>query len=232
MGQDQQYAYESIKDNIRSSVLLDIEQNGLNKGKMSVLAGLTKLRQICNSCELVPGEDLFCYDSIKTDILLEELKNIIPAHRALVFSQFTSMLDLLERDLGKAGIRYQRLDGSTAITKRQELVNNFQDEESNVQVFLLSLKAGNAGLTLTAADYVFLFDPWWNAAVENQAIDRTHRIGQSSQVFAYRMICKGTVEERIIKLQQKKKKLAEDLVATDEGFLKTLTLDDLKYLLE
>ena len=232
MGQDQQYAYESIKDNIRSSVLLDIEQNGLNKGKMSVLAGLTKLRQICNSCELVPGEDLFCYDSIKTDILLEELKNIIPAHRALVFSQFTSMLDLLERDLGKAGIRYQRLDGSTAITKRQELVNNFQDEESDVQVFLLSLKAGNAGLTLTAADYVFLFDPWWNAAVENQAIDRTHRIGQSSQVFAYRMICKGTVEERIIKLQQKKKKLAEDLVTTDEGFLKTLTLEDLKYLLE
>jgi len=181
---------------------------------------------------LVPGEDLFCYDSIKTDILLEELKNIIPAHRALVFSQFTSMLDLLERDLGKAGIRYQRLDGSTAITKRQELVNNFQDEESDVQVFLLSLKAGNAGLTLTAADYVFLFDPWWNAAVENQAIDRTHRIGQQSQVFAYRMICKGTVEERIIKLQQKKKKLAEDLVTTDEGFLKTLTLEDLKYLLE
>lgn len=232
MGQDQQYAYESIKDNIRSSVLLEIEQNGLNKGKMSVLAGLMKLRQICNSCEMVPGEDLFCYDSIKTDILLEELKNIIPAHRALVFSQFTSMLDLLERDFRKAGIRYQRLDGSTAIGQRQELVNHFQDEESDVQVFLLSLKAGNTGLTLTAADYVFLFDPWWNAAVENQAIDRTHRIGQERHVFAYRMICKGTVEERIINLQQKKKKLAEDLVTTDESFMKTLTLEDLKYLLE
>jgi SNF2 family DNA or RNA helicase len=199
---------------------------------MSVLAGLTKLRQICNSCELVPGEDLFCYDSIKTDILLEELKNIIPAHRALVFSQFTSMLDLLERDFKKAGIHYQRLDGSTAIGQRQELINHFQDEESDVQVFLLSLKAGNAGLTLTAADYVFLFDPWWNAAVENQAIDRTHRIGQERHVFAYRMICKGTVEERIINLQQKKKKLAEDLVTTDESFLKALTLEDLKYLLE
>lgn len=232
MGQDQKAAYESIKENIRSSVLLDIEQNGLNKGKMSVLAGLMKLRQVCNSCELVKGEDLFTYDSIKTEILLEELKNIIPAHRALVFSQFTSMLDLLERDLGKAGIRYQRLDGSTAIGQRQELVNNFQDGESEVQVFLLSLKAGNAGLTLTAADYVFLFDPWWNAAVENQAIDRTHRIGQERHVFAYRMICKGTVEERIINLQQKKKKLAEDLVTTDEGFMKTLTLEDLKYLLE
>jgi SNF2 family DNA or RNA helicase len=101
-----------------------------------------------------------------------------------------------------------------------------------VQVFLLSLKAGNTGLTLTAADYVFLFDPWWNAAVENQAIDRTHRIGQERHVFAYRMICKGTVEERIINLQQKKKKLAEDLVTTDESFMKTLTLEDLKYLLE
>lgn len=232
MGQDQKYAYESIKENIRSSVLLDIEQNGMNKGKMGVLAGLMKLRQVCNSCELVKGEDLLTCDSIKTEILIEELKNIIPAHRALVFSQFTGMLDLLERDLGKAGIRFQRLDGSTAIGERQELVNNFQDSESDVQVFLLSLKAGNAGLTLTAADYVFLFDPWWNAAVENQAIDRTHRIGQQSHVFAYRMICKGTVEERIINLQQKKKKLAEDLVTTDEGFLKALTLEDLKYLLE
>ena len=124
------------------------------------------------------------------------------------------------------------MDGSTAIGQRQELINHFQDEESDVQVFLLSLKAGNAGLTLTAADYVFLFDPWWNAAVENQAIDRTHRIGQERHVFAYRMICKGTVEERIINLQQKKKKLAEDLVTTDESFLKALTLEDLKYLLE
>jgi SNF2 family DNA or RNA helicase len=231
MGQDQKTAYEAIKESIRGSVMLDIEQNGLNKGKMGILAGLTKLRQACNSCELVKGEDLFTYDSIKTEMLLDELQNIIPAHRALVFSQFTSMLDLLERDLQKAGIVYQRLDGSTAIKERQELVNEFQEADTDVKVFLLSLKAGNAGLTLTAADYVFLFDPWWNVAVENQAIDRTHRIGQNRHVFAYRMICKGTIEEKIMRMQQRKQKLAEDIVSTDDGFMQTLTLEDVKYLL-
>lgn len=232
MGHDQRTAYESIKDQVRSSVFLEIENGGLQKGKISILAGLTKLRQICNSAELIPDQDLFTYDSIKTEVLLEKLTKIIPEHRVLVFSQFTSMLDLLERDLKKLGIRYQRLDGSTAISKRQDLVNNFQNQDSDIQLFLLSLKAGNAGLTLTAADYVFLFDPWWNVAVENQAIDRTHRIGQNKQVFAYRMICKGTVEEKILYLQQKKKKMADNLVSAEDGFMKTLTLEDVKYLLQ
>jgi len=232
MGQNQKAAYESIREKIRSSVLLDIEQHGLQKGKMSVLAGLTRLRQVCNSCELSAGDDLFTYDSIKTEVLIEELRKIIPSHRALVFSQFTSMLDLLERDLYKSGIRYLRLDGNTQAHKRQDLVNTFQDEESDAQVFLLSLKAGNAGLTLTAADYVFLFDPWWNAAIEHQAIDRTHRIGQDKHVFAYRMICKDTVEEKILKMQQRKKKLAEDIISTDEGFVQSLTIEDIRYLLE
>lgn len=232
MEADQRAAYESIKENVRGNILMDISENGLNKGKMSVLAGLTKLRQICNSCELVTDEDVFAYDSIKTKVLIDELKTIIPQHRALVFSQFTSMLDLLERDLQKEGIKYIRLDGQTKIAERQELVSEFQHEESDVAVFLLSLKAGNSGLTLTAADYVFLFDPWWNTAVENQAIDRTHRIGQQSQVFAYRMICKDSIEEKIMKMAAGKKKLAEDLVAAEEGFVKSLTLDDIKYLLE
>ncbi len=232
MEADQRAAYESIKENVRGNILMDISENGLNKGKMSVLAGLTKLRQICNSCELVNDEDVFAYDSIKTKVLIDELKTIIPQHRALVFSQFTSMLDLLERDLQKEGIKYLRLDGQTKISERQELVTQFQNDESEIAVFLLSLKAGNAGLTLTAADYVFLFDPWWNTAVENQAIDRTHRIGQQSQVFAYRMICKDSIEEKIMKMAAGKKKLAEDLITAEEGFVKSLTLDDIKYLLE
>ena len=130
------------------------------------------------------------------------------------------------------GIKYIRLDGQTKISERQELVTQFQHEESDVAVFLLSLKAGNAGLTLTKADYVCLFDPWWNTAVENQAIDRTHRIGQQSQVFAYRMICKDSIEEKIMKMAAGKKKLAEDLITAEEGFVKSLTLDDIKYLLE
>ncbi len=232
MDTGQRMAYESIKENVRSSILLDIDKNGLNKGKLSVLAGLTKLRQVCNSCELVKDEDIFDSSSVKTKVLIDELKTIIPQHRALVFSQFTSMLDLLERDLEKENIKTIRLDGQTHVSKRQDLVAAFQSEESEAAVFLISLKAGNAGLTLTRADYVFLFDPWWNTAVENQAIDRTHRIGQQQPVFAYRMICKDSIEEKIIRMSAGKKKIAEDLITPEDGFVKSLSLDDIKYLLE
>jgi SNF2 family DNA or RNA helicase len=124
------------------------------------------------------------------------------------------------------------LDGSTEVVKRQELVNQFNSNESDAKVFLLSLKAGNAGLNLTSADYVFLFDPWWNKAVEQQAIDRTHRIGQTKSVFAYKMICKGTIEEKIITLQQRKSKLSEELIGGDDGFVKSLTEDDVAFLFE
>jgi SNF2 family DNA or RNA helicase len=110
------------------------------------------------------------------------------------------------------------------------MVNAFQQPDNPVNLFLISLKAGNTGLTLTAADYVFLFDPWWNTAVEQQAIDRTHRIGQTRSVFAYRMICKDTIEEKIIQLQQRKKMLAEELVGEDDGFVKNLTEEDVAYL--
>jgi SNF2 family DNA or RNA helicase len=232
MGHDQRMAYESIRENIRSSVFLEIEQKGLNQGKLAVMAGLMKLRQVCNSAEMVKGEDLFCTDSIKTRLLVEELGNIVPQHKALVFSQFTSMLDLLERDLRKAGLPLLRLDGQTRASDRQDLVNQFQQDDGEAKVFLISLKAGNAGLNLTAADYVFLFDPWWNVAVENQAIDRTHRIGQQSQVFAYRMICKNSIEEKIIRMSERKKVVAEDLVTAEESFVKSLTMEDVAYLLQ
>ncbi|MCW3106811.1 MAG: box helicase [Segetibacter sp.] len=230
MGADQKLAYESIKENVRNSIFLDIKEKGLNSGKLSVILGLLKLRQICNSGELVKDQDLFNYDSIKTDILVEELKNIIPNHKALVFSQFTGMLDLLEVSFKKHHIPFCRLDGSTPTDQRQQLVNSFQQDESVEKVFLLSLKAGNAGLNLTAADYVFLFDPWWNTAVQQQAIDRTHRIGQTKNVFAYKMICKNTIEEKIMQLQNRKKKLAEELIGEEEGFVKALTEKDIEFL--
>jgi SNF2 family DNA or RNA helicase len=230
MRSDQKFAYESVKENVRNSILLEIKDKGLSAGKLSVLNGIIKLRQICNSCELVSDQDIFTTDSIKTEILLAELKNIIGQHKALVFSQFTKMLDLLERDLLKNNIPLCRLDGSTPVNRRQEIVNNFQQAGSVEKVFLISLKAGNAGLNLTAADYVFIIDPWWNTAVQQQAIDRTHRIGQTKNVFAYKMICKGTIEEKIIQLQQHKKQLAEELVAEDEGFVKALTEEDVEFL--
>lgn len=231
MDSDQRFAYDSIKDNIRESLFLEIKDGGFSSGKLSVLHGIMKLRQVCNSCELVKDENVFTYESVKTKVLLEELKNMHGNHKALVFSQFTSMLDILERELSVNNMSYYRLDGSTQADKRQELVNNFNSEDSAAKIFLLSLKAGNAGLNLTSADYVFLFDPWWNRAVEQQAIDRTHRIGQTKNVFAYKMICKNTIEEKIIILQQRKGKLSEELIGgDDDGFVKNLSEQDVEFL--
>ncbi|RYZ24195.1 MAG: DEAD/DEAH box helicase [Chitinophagaceae bacterium] len=232
MGTDQRMAYESVKDKIRSNVLLEIEQKGLEQGKMSVLAGITRLKQLCCSAELVSDEDVFTQDSVKTTVLLEELEQLVTDHKVLLFSQYTGMLDLLGEALKKARIPFLRLDGSTPPEQRQGLCNRFNDEASSERVFLLSLKAGNAGLNLMAADYVFLFDIWWNASVEQQAIDRTHRIGQTRPVFAYRLICKDTIEEKILQLQQRKSHLSSELIQAEEGFVKSLTLDDVKFLLD
>jgi SNF2 family DNA or RNA helicase len=127
-------------------------------------------------------------------------------------------------------MEFCRLDGSTPPLARQQMVDKFQKEDSREKVFLISLKAGNAGLNLTAADYVFLFDPWWNTAVQQQAIDRTHRIGQTKNVFAYKMICRNTIEEKIMMLQQRKKQLAEELVGGEEGFVKALGMEDIEFL--
>ncbi len=230
MPSPQRELYENIKEQIRSSLFLDIKTQGFAKSKLAVIQGILKLRQICNSPLLLPEDERTCHDSVKTDVLLDELKNILPKHKALVFSQFSTMLDLLAAECDKQGIAYFHFDGQTPAAKRAEMVNAFQQEDNKTHLFLISLKAGNAGLTLTAADYVFLFDPWWNTAVQQQAIDRTHRIGQTKNVFAYKMICKDTIEEKIIRLQQKKKQLAEDLVSADEGFVKALNEEDIAYL--
>jgi len=230
MSDAQKRLYDEVKDSIRQSVFLNIESEGLGKSKLAVLAGMLKLRQICNSPLLLPGEEQTCNDSVKTDLLMNELQNNLKDQKVLVFSQFTTMLNLLAEKCKEEGISYYHLDGSTPPEKRIEMVNRFQEEGNTTNVFLISLKAGNAGLNLTAAGYVFLFDPWWNTAVQQQAIDRTHRIGQTKNVFAYKMICKDTIEEKIISLQQRKKQLAEDLISEDEGFVKSLTEDDIKYL--
>ncbi len=231
MDTGQRFLYEEIKETIKENLFLEIKDKGLNTGKLSVLHGIMKLRQVCNSSELVKNNYTANTESVKTKVLIQELNNISSNHKALVFSQFTSMLDLLEKDLNKNGIAYLRLDGGTLVPRRQELVNEFNSPDSPSKVFLLSLKAGNAGLNLTAADYVFLFDPWWNRAVEQQAIDRTHRIGQTKNVFAYKMICRNTIEEKIILLQQRKNSLSEELIGGEEdGFVKNLTEEDLEFL--
>src|SRR5205085_6249027 len=129
---------------------------------------------------------------------------------------------LLARECTTNDIPYYHFDGQTPPAKRAEMVRSFQAKDNTTNLFLISLKAGNTGLTLTAADYVFLFDPWWNTAVEQQAIDRTHRIGQTKNVFTYKLVCKNTIEEKILELQQRKKHLAEELVSSEEGFVKSL----------
>lgn len=226
----QRAAYEEIRSSIRNSIFLNIKNEGLAKSKIGILAGITKLKQVCCSPVLLNEYTGQPIQSIKMNVLLDELQTQLTDSKALVFSQFKGMLHLIAHELKHAGIPYYHFDGDTAIEDRRDMVSAFQQEEDDAKVFLISLKAGNTGLNLTAADYVFLMDPWWNSAVENQAIDRTHRIGQTKQVFAYKMICKNTIEERIIQLQKRKGDISEELVHAEDGFVKNLSEEDVEYL--
>ncbi|WP_256013413.1 DEAD/DEAH box helicase [Desertivirga xinjiangensis] len=230
MGAIQMEQYDSIRESIKSSIFLEIEREGLSNSKLSIIQGITRLRQACNSPLLLPAEERICEDSVKTEVLIDELTNNLKDHKVLVFSQFTKMLDLLAGEMERNGISFYHFDGQTPAQRRMEMVQAFQQEDDTTNVFLISLMAGNAGLTLTAADYVFLFDPWWNTAVQQQAIDRTHRIGQTKNVFAYKMACRDTIEEKIIHLQERKKALSEELIGAETDFVKNLTLEDIRYL--
>ncbi|HSP97493.1 MAG TPA: DEAD/DEAH box helicase [Candidatus Dormibacteraeota bacterium] len=196
------------------------------KDKLHVLAALTRLRQICCHPALAGGRPDLA--SGKFEALFEMLEPLLAeGHKVLVFSQFVQCLKLLQTALRARGVRFHTLTGAT--TKRDQVVSGFQDDPEPC-VFLISLKAGGTGLNLTAASYVVLFDPWWNPAVEAQAIDRTHRIGQDRTVIAYRMLTLGTIEERIWELQQRKSTLVRDVLG-EGGFSRALTRDDLEYLL-
>ena len=228
MGEEQRKAYDAIKDYYRQSLLKRIEEQGVGSSAVYILEGLTKLRQACNAPQLISGYNEIT-DSVKLSELVSELQENTGDHKVLVFSQFTGMLQLIANKLKEHEVSYYYLDGGTKAEQRQQLVQDFQTT-NEAKVFLISLKAGGVGLTLTAADYVYLVDPWWNPAAEQQAIDRAHRIGQTQKVFAYKMICRDTVEEKILALQQRKKSLAEDLISEDTGFVKALTTEDIDYL--
>lgn len=221
----QRKMYDELKVQIRKDIESEIKIQGINKSKFKILEALLRLRQLCNAPALL---DKTLPDhkksSVKVNTLVDILKNDLGNHNALVFSQFTSMLDIIRKELDKEEIKYAYLDGSTR--DRKGAVDSFQENE-DINVFLISLKAGNTGLNLVKADYVYIVDPWWNPAVEAQAIDRTHRIGQDKHIFAYRMICKDTIEEKILALQQKKKKIAQDLISTDENVFKSLNKQEL-----
>jgi SNF2 family DNA or RNA helicase len=228
MGEDQMALYQTIKNQIRDSIFLDIKTGGLEKNKLNILQGIMKLRQVCGAPSLMADYKDF-KGGVKLDMLMEELDNL-KQNKTLVFSQFKGMLHLVAERCREQNIAYFHFDGDTPIVERQQMVNAFQSEEDKTRVFLISLKSGNAGLNLTAADYVFLVDPWWNTAVQQQAIDRTHRIGQTKSVFAYKMICKDSIEEKIVALQEKKKTLSDELISAEEGFVKNLSEEDVAYL--
>jgi SNF2 family DNA or RNA helicase len=167
--------------------------------------------------------------SAKLGVLMEQLHAVIEeGHKALVFSQFTSLLAIVRASLERDRVEYEYLDGKTV--DRQARVERFQ-QDPGCSLFLISLKAGGVGLNLTAADYVFILDPWWNPAVEAQAVDRTHRIGQDRQVFAYRMIARDTVEEKILQLQETKRNLADAIIGAENSLIRDLTREDIELLL-
>ncbi|GAB2953717.1 hypothetical protein GCM10027048_18680 [Hymenobacter coalescens] len=223
MGEAQRRVYETCRQEYRAK-LLGQHEGPASKDHLHILQGLTRLRQICNAPALLPDEQDYDAGSAKLDVLLEEISNRAPQHKILVFSQFVGMLSLIRAELQRRGIAYQQLTGQTR--NREAAVTAFQQDEA-VRVFLVSLKAGGTGLNLTAADYVYLVDPWWNPAVENQAIDRSHRLGQTQKVVAVRLICPDTIEEKILKLQETKRELAHELIKTDAALLKTLGREEL-----
>ena len=229
LGEEQSRLYEEMRQHYRQSLLGLVESQGLRKSKMHVLEALLRLRQA--ACH--PGllDDSKSEDrSAKLDFLCPRLAELVAeGHKALVFSQFTSMLSIVRSHLDAQGIQYEYLDGQTR--DRESRVEHFQSNP-DCGVFLISLKAGGLGLNLTAADYVFLLDPWWNPAVETQAIDRAHRVGQTRAVFAYRLICRNTVEEKIAEMQRSKRTLADAILEADGGsILQNLSSEDLEALL-
>ncbi|MBN2423756.1 MAG: SNF2 helicase associated domain-containing protein [Calditrichaceae bacterium] len=228
MNEKQEELYEQWKLSYRDSIFEEIESKGFNKSKFKVLEGLIKLRQIACHPRLVDPE--FKETSGKFDALLEMVEEIISEkHKVLIFSQFVQMLQIVKKFFDGNNIQYSYLDGSTK--DRAAAVDKFQDNEKT-RVFLISLKAGGTGLNLTAADYVIHYDPWWNPAVEMQATDRAYRIGQTKKVFAYKLISKDTVEEKILKLQNRKKDLVNSLITTEEAFFKSLSKEDILELFE
>jgi len=228
MVEEQKKIYVSYMENVKSEINTEIKENGFEKSKMKILAALTRLRQIC--CHPSTFIDNYTGGSGKLELLMEIITDAIAnGHRILVFSQFTSMLSIVEAELQKENIECFYLAGSTKVQDRNDYVKRFNQGEG--EVFLISLKAGGTGLNLTGADTVIHYDPWWNPAVEDQATDRAYRIGQMKSVHVIKLITKGTIEEKIYKLQKKKKNLSDSVIQSKEVFINTLTREELEDIL-
>ncbi|NME72337.1 DEAD/DEAH box helicase [Flammeovirga aprica] len=232
MDTTQRRIYDQHKNEIREKIMEVMASEAPHMAGMHIIQGLMKLRQICNSPTLLSNDENGEYpsNSAKLSLLMEQVEELVKeGHKVLIFSFFVEMLGLIGTDLEKRGVDYCKLLGGSK--NREELVQEFKENEEK-KAFLISLKAGGFGLNLTEASYVFLVDPWWNPAVEQQAIDRTHRIGQENPVFAYKMICKDSIEEKILEIQEKKKGVADDVISTESSFIKNITKEDIKVLFD
>jgi non-specific serine/threonine protein kinase len=226
MDNEQRLLYDSWKEKYRIEIKQSIENEGLYRSRYKIIEGLLRLRQICNHPKLVNAR--YRGLSEKFELIIKEIKEIISSgHKVLVFSSFVKMLKIFKEKLSKESIKFSYLDGKTR--DREAEVVKFQSNDE-IKVFLISIKAGGLGLNLTAADYVFIVDPWWNPAVEMQAIDRAHRIGQDKKVFVYKTITKDSVEEKILNLQEKKRDMVNQVIASEEGIFKKLTPENIYYL--
>ncbi|WP_310398008.1 SNF2-related protein [Hymenobacter sp.] len=227
MTEEQAHAYEETKSFYRNKILRNLDEHGPASTQFLLLQGLTRLRQIANHPRL--ADETYAHESGKLREVLRMIRNVVAeGHKVLVFSQFVQHLALVRAALDERQLAYAYLDGATR--DRPTEVARFQNDEA-LKIFLISLKAGGVGLNLTAADYVFILDPWWNPAVEAQAVDRAHRIGQQRPVFTYKFITQSTVEEKILALQRRKLALVSELIATDEAVIKHLTRADIEELL-
>lgn len=227
MSESQYEYYERTKSEYRNTLL----EQGLvglkSESPIKLLQGLSKLRQLANHPLMI--DDAYTGDSGKFENVIHTLKQVLnKGHKVLIFSQFVKQLRIYRTHFDRERIRYAYLDGATK--NREEAINHFRNDEA-IQLFLISMKAGGVGLNLTEADYVFILDPWWNPAVEQQAIDRSHRIGQTKNVFIYRFITRDSVEEKILTLQNRKRVMADNLITIEESFIKSLTTSDIHELL-
>lgn len=227
MSEEQENVYEKVKSVYRNELLRSLDDGTFAKTQLQVLQGLVKLRQIANHPLMVDKD--YKGDSGKFENVVHMLSNVLDGgHKVLIFSQFVKHLSIYRDYFDTEDIPYLYLDGGTQ--NRGDVVKQFQEDEKK-RVFLISIRAGGVGLNLTEADYVFILDPWWNPAVEQQAIDRAHRIGQTKNVFIYKFITKDSVEEKILALQQRKLSVARALITTEDSFIKSLSVEDIKEIL-
>jgi SNF2 family DNA or RNA helicase len=217
--------YEAEKNKIRNYIFENISKFGKEKTSFLILAGLTKLRQLANHPSLI--DEKYEHDSGKYNEVLDMIESLMSEnHKVLIFSSFVKHLNLFEDYFIRNNLEYSYLKGDTSQQKRESTIKKFQQNENNM-LFLISIKAGGEGLNLTASDYIFILDPWWNPAVENQAIARAHRIGQDKKVFVYRFISINSIEEKIRKLQESKSKLSEVFVNSNNPF-KNIKIEDIE----